>query len=140
MAKRDLYHNITEAQMAVPVAAHAASITLASSTTIDTYGYHGIVLEVIVGTITDSTHALTLYESDTDVTGNYTAVAAGDMFGSFPTNLTSNTNIRIGYIGSKRYLRVPLVWTTSGSGVGGVYGVAAILGYPMHAPAPTANG
>jgi len=136
MAKRDLYHNLELASVAVPVAAHAASITLGSSTTIDTYGYHGVVLEVIVGAVTDSTHALTLYEADTDSTGSYTAVAAGDMQGAFPANVTANTNVKVGYIGQKRYLRVPLVWTTSGSGVGGVYGVQAILGYPMHKPAP----
>lgn len=136
MAKRDLYHNIELASVAVPVAAHAASITLGSSMTIDTYGYHAVVLDVLVGTITDSTHALTLYEADTDSTGSYTAVAAGDMFGSFPANLTSNTNVKVGYIGQKRYLRVALVWTTSGSGVGGVYGVQALLGFPMHKPAP----
>lgn len=134
MAKRDFYHNVSESLIAVPVAAHAASITLGSSTTIDTYGYHGIILQVVVGTITDSTHALALYEADTDSTGNYTAVAATDMIGAFTANLTSSTNLKVGYIGGKRYLRVPLTWTTGGGGTGGVYGVIALLGYPMHKP------
>lgn len=134
MAKRDLYHNLSEAQIAVPVAAHAASIALASSTTIDTVGYYGVILQVVVGTITDSTHALALYEADTDSTGSYTAVAAADMIGAFTANLTTSTNLKVGYIGSKRYLRVPLTWTTGGGGTGGVYGVIALLGFPMHKP------
>lgn len=135
MAKRDLFDNVEIGGTAVPAAAHAASIALSASTTIDTYGYHGVVLSVLVGTITDSTHLLALYEADTDSTGSFTAVAAGDMLGSFPANLTSNTNVKVGYIGAKRYLRVPLTWTTGGGGTGGVYGVQAILGYPLHKPA-----
>lgn len=137
MAKRDLYHNIGVAQVAVPLAAHVASITLANSVAIDTYGYYGIVLEAVVGVVTDSTHVLTLYESDTDTPSSaagYTAVAQADLLGTLPTNLTTLTNFKLGYIGSKRYLRMSLTWTTSGSGVGGVYGVYAILGYPMHKP------
>ena len=139
MAKRDLYHNITEAQISIPIAAHTAAVAIGSAATIDTYGYHGVVLEVLCGTITDGTHSFTLYESDTDVTGNYTSVAAGDMLGAF-ANVTTSTasNQRVGYIGSKRYLRV--VSAVSGATTGGVYGVAAILGYPMHAPAPTTAG
>lgn len=137
MAKRDLYHNISEAQVAVPMIAHAASITLANSVGIDTYGYYGVIIMVVVGVVTDSTHALVLYESDTDTPSSatgYTAVAAADMIGTLPANLTTLTNFKLGYIGQKRYLRLPLTWTTSGSGVGGIYGAYSILGFPMHKP------
>jgi hypothetical protein len=136
VAKRDLFNNIEVAAVAVPLAAHAASIALASAVTIDTYGYYGIVFFANVGVVTDSTHLLTLYESDTDVTANYTAVAATDVLGGlFPANLTTLTNIKMGYVGARRYLRVTLTWTTSGAGTGGVYGVGVIFGYPLHKPA-----
>lgn len=133
MAKRDLYHNIGVVTNLIPVAARTATVAIGSSATLDTYGYHGIVLEAICGTITDGTHTLTVYESDTDVTGNYTLVAAGDLLGSFTAISSSNAaNQKVGYIGSKRYVRV--VDTVAGTTTGGVYGVVGIVGYPMHKP------
>ncbi len=139
MAKRDLYHNITEGTNMITVASRVAagSIAIAAATTLDTYGYHGVVIEAIVGTVTDGTHVLALYESDTDVTGNYTAVAATDMIGAFGANLATGVNIKVGYIGAKRYLRV--IDTITGTTTGGVYGVVGILGYPMHKPLTATN-
>jgi len=96
-----------------------------------------VVIEAIVGTVTDGTHVLALYESDTDVTGNYTAVAATDMIGAFGANLATGVNIKVGYIGAKRYLRV--IDTITGTTTGGVYGVVGILGYPMHKPLTATN-
>lgn len=133
MAKRDLYHNIGVVKNLIPVAAITATVAIGSSATLDTYGYHGIVIEAICGTITDGTHTITVYESDTDVTGNYTAVDAADLLGSFTAMTSSNaSNQKVGYIGSKRYLRV--VDTVAGTTTGGVYGVVGIAGYPMHKP------
>jgi hypothetical protein len=132
LAKRDLYHNINEATNMIPFAARTATVAIAAAVTLDTYGYYAIVVEAFCGTITDGTHALALYESDTDVTGNYTLVAAGDLIGAFGANLATGVNAKVGYIGSKRYLRV--VDTVAGTTTGGVYGVVGILGYPMHKP------
>lgn len=133
MAKRDLYHNIGVITNIIPLAAHTTTVAIASSATLDTYGYYGIVVEAVCGTITDGTHTLTVYESDTDVTGNYTLVASGDLLGSFAAiSSSAATNQKVGYIGSKRYLRV--VDTVAGTTTGGVYGVVGIVGYPMHKP------
>lgn len=133
MAKRDLYHNIGAIVNMIPVAARTSTVAIGSAVTLDTYGYYGIIIEAICGTITDGTHTLAVYESDTDVTGNYTQVNASDLIGSFTAISSSNAaNQKVGYIGSKRYLRV--VDTVAGTTTGGVYGVVGIVGYPMHKP------
>jgi len=134
MAKRELYHNLSVGtQVAIAPAAHAASIAIAAATTIDTYGYEGILLQLLCGTITDGTHTLAVYESDTDVTANYTLVGAGDLLGAFVA-VTSvvNGNQKVGYIGGKRYLRV--IDTLSGQTTGGIYSLVAICGVAMHKP------
>ncbi len=134
MAKRELYHNLSVGtQVALAPAARTATVAIGSATTIDTYGFDAVLLQVICGAITDGTHTLSLYESDTDVTGNYTAVAAGDMLGSFAAISSSATsNQKVGYIGTRRYLRI--VDTVSGATTGGIYSVVAICGVAMHKP------
>lgn len=134
MAKRDLYNNIEVGTNALTYGAHAASIAIAAAPTVDTYGYYGIAFLLAAGTITDGTHTLALYESDTDVTGNYTAVAAGDILGTLvPITTVANLNQKFGYVGARRYLR--LIDTLAGQTTGGIYGVTVIFGFPLHKPA-----
>ncbi len=68
--------------------------------------------------------------------GKVTAlVASADLLGSEPTvdSLTSDGQIyRLGYIGSKRYIRVAV--TVSGATSGAVYGASIVRGAPRSAP------
>lgn len=134
MAKRDLYNNIEVGSFATPFSAHTATIPIATATTVDTYGYYGVVFAVVCGVITDGTHTISLYESDTDITANYTAVAASDIQGAIvPIASGAAANQKFSYIGSKRYVR--LVDTVATATTGGIYGTLVVFGYPLHKPA-----
>ncbi len=116
---RDLKNNIDEVTSIAP-AAHAASV---NGTGVDLKGFDGAVVSFVVGAITDGTHTPTVEESDDNIT--YTAVAAADLEGTL-VDLTANTNQRVGYKGSKRYIRP--VSTVAGATTGGVYAATVIRG------------
>lgn len=111
----DMYSRINVAQSLNP----AARIATANGTGVDLAGYEGALCVVSVGTRTDGTHALKLQESDDNTT--FTDVAAADLRGSFPADVTTGTPIRVGYKGTKRYVRA--VATVTGATTGAVYGV-----------------
>ncbi len=74
----------------------------------------------IVGTISDGTHTPKVQESDDNST--WSDVASSGLVGTL-SNLASNTNQRVKYIGIKRYIRAAV--TVSGTTNGGKY--AAIV-------------
>ena len=123
----DLYSNISVAQSLAPAARTAS----ANGSSVDLAGFHGAMVVVATGTITDGTHAIEVQESDDGST--WSAVADSDLQGTEPSALASNTVYRIGYLGTKRYLRV--VATVSGATTGGVYGAWIVRGHPRKAPA-----
>jgi hypothetical protein len=60
---------------------------------------------------------ITLQESDTVVGTDFTTVAAGDLVGAFTVvnaSTKDQTSQMVGYIGSKRYIRVALTYTSTG--------------------------
>ena len=128
MARRELYHSISVGTALLAPAARTAS---ANSSSVDTAGYYSTTLLVVPGTLTDGTFALALQESDDNST--FTAVATGDMIGSL-ANIASNTIQKVGYIGSKRYVRIA-VTVTGSPATGAVFGILAILGHAAHKPA-----
>ncbi|MBC7193872.1 hypothetical protein [Marinobacter sp.] len=119
MATVDLYNNLSVATTLAP----AARTANANGSAVDLQGYEGALIQAIVGTITDGTHSLTVEESADGAT--WTAVAAADLQGSF-ANLVSNTNQKVGYLGTKRYIRVNAAVT--GATSGGVYAVVVLRG------------
>lgn len=127
MATVDMYNNLANAATTLAPAARTAAAT---GTTIDLQGYEGALIQAVVGTITDGTHTLTVEESADGTT--WTAVAAADLTGSF-ANLASNTNQKVGYRGTKRYIRVNT--TVSGATTGGVYSVVVVRSNPRKCPA-----
>lgn len=87
------------------------------------------MLVVIAGEVTDGTHAVFLEHSDTGV-GGWTAVPAGEREGSIPAITSANDNAvyRVGYAGTKRYIRASI--TTSGAPgtpQGGIISAALLL-------------
>jgi len=125
MATVDLYNNLNVVATLAPAARTAAG----TGTAVDLQGYEGALIQAVVGTITDGTHTLTVEESADGTT--WTAVAAANLQGSF-ANLASNVNQKVGYLGTKRYIRVNA--TVSGATTGGVYAVAVVRGNPRKAP------
>lgn len=97
---------------------------------VDLQGFDAATVVIQVGTITDGTHTLKIQESDDNST--FTDVDAADLIGTL-SNLASDTNQRIGYIGIKKYIRV--VSTVAGTTSGGIYGALVIRGnartYPL---------
>lgn len=83
---------------------------------------------VYTGTLTDGSIAIEVQESADNST--FTAVADADLQGTEPTIAASadDTVYEIGYLGSKRYLRVVAV--SSGTTTGGVFGAVIVLAKP----------
>lgn len=125
MATVDMYNNLS----AVTTLSPAARTASENGATVDLQGYEGALIQAIVGTITDGTHSLTVQESDDGST--WSNVASSDLQGSF-SDLASDTNQKVGYLGTKRYIRVNA--TVSGATSGGVYGVIVVRGKPRKAP------
>lgn len=114
---------------AVSTLAPAARTASANGTGVDLQGFEAATMIIVVGAITDGNHAVTIEESDDNTT--FTAVAASNLIGSL-VNLVANTNQRIGYKGTKRYIRA--VTTVSGATTGGVYGALVIRGRARKQP------
>lgn len=103
--------------------APAARTATANGSGVDLSGFHSTEVAFVVGTITDGTHTPSVQESDDNST--FTAVAAADLIGTLAA-LASSTNQRVGYRGTKRYLRA--VSTVSGATTGGVYAAVVVRG------------
>lgn len=107
---------------------------------VDTAGYSGIEVDVIIGALTgvDSTNYLTpvLQECDTTEDDDFKAVGSDYMIGAFSKvdAATKDSTIqRVGYVGNKRYIRVKLDYTGSGI-TAGIVGAIGIVGLPSSAP------
>lgn len=87
---------------------------------------------VFAGTLTDGSVAITLEESADNSTWN--TVAAPDLQGTAPTVASTDDDkvFELGYVGSKRYLRVKAV--TSGATSGGTFGAVIVRGFPRRTP------
>ena len=94
-------------------AAHTSDVTGA---TVDLANFASNKVNLNVGTITDGTHTPKLQESVDDST--WTDVAAADQDGTLAA-LVSDTAQSVGYIGTKRYIRVFVTVATATTG--GVY-------------------
>jgi hypothetical protein len=110
--------------------------------TIDRQGYDSIMFAAIAGAITDGTFTVQVFESDDSGMAGESQVAAADLVvpgtasGSTQTialaNADANTIKKIGYIGTKRYVRVKVV--QAGATTGGFIAVIAIQGHANIAP------
>jgi fluoride ion exporter CrcB/FEX len=122
---KDLYHNLEVKTSLAPKTRTASE----NGTGVDLQGFEAALVVIHAGTITDGTHTPKLQESDDNST--WSDVGSSDLLGSF-SNISSNSIQTVGYIGSKRYIRV--VATVSGATSGGIYGATIVKGAPRHAP------
>lgn len=138
---RDLMNSIHTVNAIPPIAARTDNTAIVSSI-IDTLGYDSTTFVLSIGTNTDTnaTFAVTMDEGTaSDLTGS-NAVAAVDLVGTYALagfTFADDTETRkIGYIGTKRYVRLTV--TPTGNDSGNIFLAAvAVLGHPSRVP--TAN-
>ena len=131
MTMRDINNAIKVVTTIEPAASITATTTGAS---VDTAGYRSACAVIHTGVHTDGTFTPTLEESDASGSG-FTTVAAGDLSGTFTAITSSNDQSiqKVGYLGSKRYLRVVMTETVASAGA--FFTASIVLGDPISAPA-----
>lgn len=112
-----------QTQDVVTSLAPAARTATANGTGVDLQNFHSATISFVVGAITDGTHTPTVQESSDNSV--FTNVAAADLIGTLAA-LAANTNQRVGYKGSLRYVRA--VSTVAGATTGGVYAAVVLRG------------
>lgn len=133
MAKKDI-HSELRPIVAVNITTMSSNTT-ATGNNIDLLGFEGVEFFHFSGGITDGDYTLIIQEGDT--TASYSNVADADLLGleadaSFTDNDDDNKVGKIGYRGSKRYVRALIV--SSSVTTGGTVGCLAVLGSPHIAP------
>ena len=104
----------------------------ATGQAVDTRGFDSLTFAVCVGAIAGAGN-MTLAVQESDASGSgYADVAAADLEGStLPAVLLTNTALKVGYRGTKRYVRL---FGTLNSGTSVAVGANAILGHAAIAP------
>jgi len=131
MASRDLKNDI-KILNALNIATISTNTTTAG-VEIDTQGFESVTFEIITGARTDGT--VTPLIQETDVSGSYSGSVDDDnLIGLEADEAINSANARskIGYVGSKRYLKLSLVSTAVTTGL--TAGASVILGNPKSAP------
>lgn len=139
MASKDLVNNIQTVALIPPAAAITNANTAVVSSIIDTQGAESVTLVLVTGGETDAnaTFAVTLEHGDAANLSDTAAPATTDLVGSLANASfdfsIDNLTRKIGYIGSKRYVRLTV--TPSGNDAGSFFvaGVA-LLGHLKNRP------
>lgn len=138
---KDLHNNIAVRRAISPVS--VSDNTAQVSQIIDMQGYKSLEFVILAGSLADAdaTFAVLVEDGDaSDLTGG-AAVADDQLLGtesgaSF-TFAADDTVRKIGYVGSKRYVRLTL--TPSGNASAAVVGAVAVLGHKDLGPESTAD-
>ncbi|XKM40332.1 hypothetical protein A4U53_030850 [Rhizobium ruizarguesonis] len=125
MAKRDLYNNISVAASVAPAVLTATG----TGTGVDARGFQSVTAVINTGAIV-AAGLFTPKLQESDDNSAWSDVAAADLLGSF-ANLAASAVQRVGYKGSKRYVRVVLTYV---SGTSIAAGAVVILGHAELAP------
>jgi hypothetical protein len=135
---QDLYHNITIGTAIAPVS--VADNTAAVSAIIDRRGYDSLTFAIATGDIADANATFTVLVEHGDASNlsDAAAVADADLLGteagaSFQFDDDNETR-KIGYTGTKRYVRLTI--TPAGNASAALMSAVAILGHPNVAPTP----
>lgn len=129
MSNFDLRSEVHLARCIEPRVIMAGNATYTGST-IDRQGYEALVFAISTGTLTDATYTCDVYESDDSGMSGETACLQAALSGQAPafTFAATDDNIckSVGYIGTKRYVRLKIV--QSGATTGGYITAVAIQG------------
>lgn len=133
---RDLHNNIDVRRAISPVV--ATDDTAIVSQIIDCAGFDGVEFAIITGTLADAdaTFAVLVEHDDDSNLATAAAVADSQLLGteagaSF-TFAADNVTKKIGYIGTKRYVRLTI--TPTGNTGNAPIAAVAIMGFPKLAP------
>ena len=130
------YHSLDIKQSVVPVT-KAAGLTadVVKGTGIDLSDCQAATLEVNYGDLAtlNTTVDMVWQESDTDVDGNYTDVAAADLLNGLFTQVVpaggASGIVKNAYLGAKRYIRAKFTVTTAASTGAATYAANVIKGH-----------
>lgn len=90
------------------------------SSTCDLRGYDSVMLSLITGTLTDTDAVWSVLIEESDDDSSYSAVADADLNGTEAlagfTFADDGETRKIGYVGTKRYIRATIDDTTANSG------------------------
>jgi hypothetical protein len=128
--KRDLKTTLDVVQSLAPAARTNGTATGAA---VDLQGFDGAVLEFSAGAWTDGTHTPALHESADGTT--YAAVGTADQQGTLTAlsgTAQQNAVQRVGYIGSKRYVKAMVV--TASATTGALSAANVIRGHARQEP------
>ncbi len=114
--------------------------TTTAGAIVDTQGFDSLTWAIQSGTLTDGTYTVLIEEGDAANLSDAAAVADADLTNtelsaSFVDLTDDNQASKIGYIGSKRYVRLSIV--SAATTVGALIGSVAILGNPSDKPQDT---
>jgi hypothetical protein len=124
---RDLASNIGVFESIRPAVNSAATVT---GQTVDLRGFDAAAAVVTVGAIASSGN-VTVKLQDSDNGTDWDDVVAPNLIGAFPAVLLTNTALRVGYVGGRRYLRA---FGTLNSGTSVAYSVAIVTGNATQKP------
>lgn len=131
---KDLHNNI-DPLVALDVAEIGSSTTTVGNI-IDLQDYQSVEFLIVSGTLVDGTYVVLLEDGDDSALGDAAAVADKFLLGTEADAgfaLTEDDTVKkLGYVGSKRYVRLSIISTVVTSG--GDFGALAVLGAARHAP------
>jgi hypothetical protein len=120
-----------EQHFAASIAPDGNRTTTQTGATVDTLSYQSATVILNPNTVTDGVFTPKLTESDSASSG-FSDVAAGDLDGAFAA-LATGTPQRVGYLGSKRYLRI-VITATGSPATGAKFAAGVLLSDPQYAP------
>lgn len=129
MSSQDLHNQVDER-----VALNIQTINTDTTTDgviIDTQGYESLEFILQAGVITAGVVSPVLNDGDDSGLSDAAAVAAAFRLGALTVLDTSNTTVRVGYVGKKRYVRLSALSATSANLLAGA---VAVLSNPRSAP------
>lgn len=133
---RDITNGLHLQPAFVPIAA-VTDGTAQVSLVCDTLGYNAAMLAIVTGTLTDVDATWTMLIEESSDNSTFTTVAASDLDGTMAlagfTFADDNKCKKIGYCGSKRYIRATITNVVANTGnlfVAGVW----VLGKPNLLP------
>jgi hypothetical protein len=131
--RADLHNNVKVSPALSPAAAITGNATT-TGLTIDTVDYDSLEFAIQTGTVTDGQWAIQVFHGDASNMSDEAQCSAADLLGSAPTMLATDDNVvkKVGYRGSKRYVRIKAVQT--GATTGGFLAAQAVQGHARVAP------
>lgn len=130
MASFDLKSDINNLNAFTPATINTDTTT--NGVEVDMLGYESLTFLMRASNYTDGTYTPLIEESDTSGSG-YSAVADNDLIGTEADGALSAAGVsRIGYVGTKRYIRLSFVSTSTSTGA--TLDAVAVQGSPKTAP------